>query len=141
MKTSEQDNIRLEPLLILTLVLLIGAAFHQGVFQEVMAQAGAMAALCLLHLALMGWVEHLGRHLAALLRKPPSQDLSDSAAQDPEGTLLDFSVTPSDIEFLCGATKGPVSPCSQDKPQELSVWTSGQCLIGTSPISKQLSRF
>lgn len=139
MKTNEQDDIRLEPLLILTLVLLIGAAFHQGVFQEVMAQAGAMAALCLLHLALMGWVEHMGRHIATLLRKTPSQE--SYSAQDPESTLLDFSVTPSDIEFLCGATKGAPVGSPEDKPQELSVWTSGQCLIGTSPISSQLSRF
>jgi hypothetical protein len=120
---KKEDDIRLEPLLVLTLALLVGAAFYQGVFQEYMAKAGALAALCLLHLALIGRVRELGR-IATRFVKTTSPHESE-VFEDP---------SPSLSLLIYKASQNPANH------KELALWTSGQCLSGSKPVTSPLSR-
>jgi hypothetical protein len=123
MKTEIEDDIRLEPLLVLTLALLVGAAFYQGVFQEYLAQVGAMGALCLLHLALIGRVRDLGRMVAKLIGKPASSPTIEFEDPTPSLSLLIYKASQN-----------------SENHKELALWTSGQCISGGKPITSTPSR-
>lgn len=79
----EQQHNSPEPTLVLILVLLVGAALKQGVFDQMLAQMAAMAALWLLVLALVGTVVtalgRLVRKLVSLRRKRVSRPLPETS--------------------------------------------------------------
>ena len=123
MKREKEDDISLEPLLVLTLFLLLAAAFYQGVFQEYLAQLGAMAALCLLHLALIGRVRELGRLITRVAGKTSPCEPEEFVDPTPSLSLLIYK-----------ASQNPKNH------KELALWTSGQCLSGGKPVTSPPSR-
>jgi hypothetical protein len=123
MKPEKEDDIRFEPLLVLTLALLVGAAFYQGVFQEYLAQVGAMGALCLLHLALIGRVRNLGRMVTKVAGKPTPYQPEEFVDPTPSLSLLIYK-----------ASQNPKNH------KELALWTSGQCISGGKPVTSPPSR-
>ena len=142
---KRDDDISLEPLLLLTLALLIGAAFHQGVFKELMALAGAMAALCLVHMALIGRVETIARMLTrAVGKRPPSETLVPETVEETvQSFQLEEATEPSNprtwptlVQLACQSPEELV-----EDARELALFTSGKCLTGSAPLSTPVSRF
>lgn len=84
-----------------------------------------MFALCLLHLALMGNVLTWGRGLVGFAHRLHSRMAASRARTD----------RARQSRYLQRAIRSTPSSTPQ-----LALWTSGQCLAGTSPVNIEVSR-